>query len=204
MFDMSSFSKNQWNSSVVIHVGKYSVSWGSRKEGGGGKRKTLFDSEKKSTYWNRRRQLKLFFSFTLYLPGEEEEVDLDSANVSMGRRIDSRVHLVRLFSNQMKSMFTLARPQCSVSGRALSPSIEEEERGARRDREKMLVCTLDAWTTKKERRRRRRSQGRSISLLAQIQTNEQFIPDCFFPLSRSLSLCVLSSILSILVIRIYG
>ena len=38
---------------------------------------------------------------------------------------------------------------------------------------------LHAWRIKTRRRRRRRSQGRSISLLAQIQTYEQFFPDCF-------------------------
>ncbi len=44
-------------------------------------------------------------------------------------------------------------------------------------------------------KQRRISQGRSISLLAQIQTHEQFIPDCFF------YICYM---LSILMVCIYG
>ena len=85
-------------------------------------------------------------------------------------------------------MLTFARPHHTVSmymnvcasARALARRKGRTHTGRKRS-EIVRKCSLACMAHQQQTRRI--SQGRSISLLAQIQINEQFIPDCVFSLS---------------------
>jgi hypothetical protein len=101
---------------------------------------------------------------------------------------------------QRLSRFQIKWNRCSHSLVLITPCLyvyvwarasterEREKRG-----EIVRKCSLARLAH--QHRARRISQGRSISLLAQIQTHQQFIPDCFF---------YISYMLSILMVCIYG
>lgn len=84
-------------------------------------------------------------------------------------------------------MLTFVRPHHTVSvWMNMCERARASKEGGRKRSEIVRKCSLARLAHQQQTRRI--SQGRSISLLAQIQINEQFIPDCSLSLSLSIYL----------------
>ena len=123
--------------------------------------------------------MRLFFFFLLLLSDRFESVCSEKEEKKkMNRSFIQRLSRFRMKWNRCSHSLVFITPCLDVWERARARSrIERKKRG-----EIVRICSFARLAHQQQARRRRIriSQGRSISLLAQIQTHEQFIPDCFF------------------------